>query len=390
MKQRILPLVYIPLLVSCLATTEYTNNTADLILTNATIYTLGEPEVAQSMAIQNGQIIFIGDKKQVKEYEGRNTRLLDLRGQYVYPGFITRISKDLVAVDSALLGEPGLDQAIKRRTGQMRTLMKKCASLGITTCHLTDVESEDINLILALAENGNLDLRYDLILTGTDSILLKEYFARGPQYGLYSNHLNIAAIEIPITQSDAAAGGISTEAGTEIAKSALKSQFQVVLKTNQESYNQMVDVLGNWISNSGAKGLRVRWRVEGGIDIQGASDGIVPIVQVDGSKSIISDIVTSGSPFVSYSIGKDVAPLEAFYRLITKGVSREKALKSLTLWPSYATMMGDMSGSIEKGKLADVVILDTDIMQDDPERVLAANIEMTVVGGQVIYSKYRD
>lgn len=61
---------------------------ADLIITNAKIYTVNQTfEVAESMAILNGKIVAVGKAGQVlKEYH--SDKIQNLQGKTVYPGFI--------------------------------------------------------------------------------------------------------------------------------------------------------------------------------------------------------------------------------------------------------------------------------------------------------------
>ncbi len=61
---------------------------ADLIITNAKIYTVNQKfEVAESMAILNGKIVAVGKAAQVlKEYH--SDKIQNLQGKTVYPGFI--------------------------------------------------------------------------------------------------------------------------------------------------------------------------------------------------------------------------------------------------------------------------------------------------------------
>lgn len=60
---------------------------ADLVVNNATIYTVNNASpLAQSMAIKNGKIIYVGDNESVNEFIGDNTEIKDLAGKLVLPG----------------------------------------------------------------------------------------------------------------------------------------------------------------------------------------------------------------------------------------------------------------------------------------------------------------
>jgi predicted amidohydrolase YtcJ len=62
----------------------------------------------------------------------------------------------------------------------------------------------------------------------------------------------------------------------------------------------------------------------------------------------------------------------------------------MTLWPAYSAFMEDVSGSLSPGKYADFVVLDQDIMAIAPERILDTHVLLTVLGGKVVYRKYRE
>ncbi len=66
-------------------------------------------------------------------------------------------------------------------------------------------------------------------------------------------------------------------------------------------------------------------------------------------------------------------------------VSREEALKMLTLWPAYAAFQEKEKGSIEVGKLADFTVLDGDIMTMPLAGIPKVKVLMTIVGGKVVY-----
>ncbi|MGM0504941.1 MAG: amidohydrolase family protein, partial [Bacteroidota bacterium] len=61
------------------------------------------------------------------------------------------------------------------------------------------------------------------------------------------------------------------------------------------------------------------------------------------------------------------------------------ALRSITLWPAKASFEENEKGSLEPGKWADFVILDTDLMTATPQEVLDAKIESTWIGGERVF-----
>ena len=68
-------------------------------------------------------------------------------------------------------------------------------------------------------------------------------------------------------------------------------------------------------------------------------------------------------------------------------MSRHEALKSFTWNAAYAAHAEKDLGSIEAGKLADMVLLDRDIMTVEPRDILTTNVIVTIVGGDVSYEK---
>ena len=70
-----------------------------------------------------------------------------------------------------------------------------------------------------------------------------------------------------------------------------------------------------------------------------------------------------------------------------QAVSRENALRMFTIWPAYAAFQEKDKGSIEVGKLADFTVLSQDIMKIPEMEILETRNEMTVIGGEIIYSR---
>ena len=60
---------------------------ADVVFKNGNIYTVNERQPrAQAVAVKAGKIIFVGSNSDVKAYEGKGTRVVDLKGNTVVPG----------------------------------------------------------------------------------------------------------------------------------------------------------------------------------------------------------------------------------------------------------------------------------------------------------------
>jgi predicted amidohydrolase YtcJ len=95
-------------------------------------------------------------------------------------------------------------------------------------------------------------------------------------------------------------------------------------------------------------------------------------------------------------------PLEGIYAAVTRRttdgknpqgwfpeqkLSLEEAIKGFTWNGAYAEFSERNKGSIEEGKLADLVVLDRNLFKIAPEKIKDARVTMTILGGQVVFSK---
>ena len=102
------------------------------------------------------------------------------------------------------------------------------------------------------------------------------------------------------------------------------------------------------------------------------------------------------------SLSSDILPLGpmvGLYGAVTrKGMSgtvyganekltMEEAIRGYTAHGAHFTWEEDVKGTLEPGKLADMIVLSDDLLAIDPERVLDVEVEMTVLGGSVVYEK---
>ena len=65
----------------------------------------------------------------------------------------------------------------------------------------------------------------------------------------------------------------------------------------------------------------------------------------------------------------------------------EQAIKCYTINGAYAAFQENIKGSIEIGKLADMVILSDDILTIDPVKIKDVKVDMTIFDGKIIYTR---
>lgn len=94
---------------------------------------------------------------------------------------------------------------------------------------------------------------------------------------------------------------------------------------------------------------------------------------------------------------EDVDPIASYYatvsRMMNTGerfypdqrMSRMEALESYTINAAYAAFEEDIKGTLTPGKLADITVLDRDILSVDEEEIPDARVLYTIVGGEVVH-----
>jgi predicted amidohydrolase YtcJ len=97
---------------------------------------------------------------------------------------------------------------------------------------------------------------------------------------------------------------------------------------------------------------------------------------------------------------EDISPLKTFYAAVVRkdakgwpangfqmenALTREEALRGTTIWAAKANFEENEKGSLEKGKFADFVILDNDLVKETPEKLLQVKVLKTFVNGEKVY-----
>ncbi len=84
--QKIYFLLVLTLLIAC---QNEDQQVADLIISNATIWTGNDQQpTAQAMAISSDTLIAVGSIESMETYKGNQTKVVDMKGQFITPGFI--------------------------------------------------------------------------------------------------------------------------------------------------------------------------------------------------------------------------------------------------------------------------------------------------------------
>lgn len=74
---------------------------ADLILKNGVIYTVdNDRSQAEAVAVKNGVIVYVGNNEGVASFKGTNTKIVDLKGKMVLPGFIDNHNHSYLMAES--------------------------------------------------------------------------------------------------------------------------------------------------------------------------------------------------------------------------------------------------------------------------------------------------
>lgn len=68
-------------------------------------------------------------------------------------------------------------------------------------------------------------------------------------------------------------------------------------------------------------------------------------------------------------------------------ITVEEALRGYTVNAAYASFEEREKGSLERGKLADLVVIDRDLTRVPPETIRDARVVLTIVGGRAVYDR---
>ena len=335
-------------------------------------------------------------------------------------------------VDSVL---PELSNLEKKQA--LLDAQKICFKNGLTTVDDAGLSKETIFLIDELQKKNILKIRVYAMVSNSKSNL--EYFLnKGP---IKTPRLNVSSVKI---YGDGALG--SRGATLKSPYHDDKENFGKLITTPDQLENLASKIAdANFQMNTHAIGDSTvklllntyskvlkdkkdpRWRIEHSQiidlnDMDGFNDKILPSVQPTHATSDMywaEDRVGSSRINGAYAyktllnkskvigLGTDfpverVNPFHTFYAATSRkdlngypekgfqsqnALSREETLKGMTIWAAYLNFEENEKGSIEKGKLADFIIIDRDIMKIDIDETPKTEVLKTYVSGELVYLK---
>ncbi len=316
-------------------------------------------------------------------------------------------------------------------------------SKGVTSFHDAGTPFEDIDFFRRLETDGELPIRLYVMVRRESNEVMDELL---PSYRMVAEGNDFLTVRSIKRQIDGALGahgawllepytdmpesrGLVLEPEDEIrgtAEVAIKHGFQVNTHAIGDRANRSVLDIYQGVFEASGNPADLRWRIE---HAQHLSPEDVPRFSELGVIASMQGVhCTSDGPWVPDRIGdrraaegayvwrsllesgvtiingtdvpvEDIDPIASFYSTVSRRMNngelfypdqrmtRDEALRSYTLSGAYAAFEEDLKGSIEPGKLADIVVLSQDIMTVPDDEILATRVDTTILGGEVRYRR---
>lgn len=364
----------------------------------------------------------------VKDSTGRLTGVFEENAEEL----ITKVYQDY---RSTLTKE----QLIQEKIDAYRLAAQECLSKGITTLYDAGSTFDEIDLLKNLVDSNKISVRLNLMISaGNEELKNKAKDYRIIGYG--DNHLTVRAVKKYIDgalgsrgawllspyEDDTTNTGLNVTPLNELKETAgicLENDLQMCTHAIGDRGNrEILNIYEEAYNKSDNKNLR--WRIEHAQHLSNrdipkfAELGIIPSMQ--------GVHCTSDAVFVKKRLGtyrsregayawrklidtgaticngtdapvEDVSPIACFYSSVTRmlpdgttfypeqKMTREEALRSYTINGAFAAFEEDIKGSLENGKLADIVILSYNLLTCEDRQIPNTKVLYTIVGGKVLY-----
>ena len=330
-------------------------------------------------------------------------------------------------------GEISLDDKIKA----LVSAQEICFKNGLTTVDDAGLSKDIIMLIDSLQKKELLKIRVYAMISNSENDV-NYFIENGP---IKTNSLNVRSVKVygdgalgsrgatlkkPYSDDKHNYGKLVTSYKDikDLANKLAEANFQMNTHAIGDStINLLIDTYSKVLETK----TDPRWRIEHSQiidvnDIKGYNNKILPSVQPThatsdmywaeervGSKRIKGAYAYKALLEKSKVIGlgtdfpvEKVNPFHTFYASVSRkdlndypekgfefenALSREETLKGMTIWAAYLNFEEKEKGSIEKGKFADFIIIDRDIMKVEINKTPETKVLKTYLSGELVYSK---
>ena len=324
---------------------------------------------------------------------------------------------------------------------QVQLAAEEALSKGVTTFHDAGSGFAAIDGFKRLADEGRLPVRlYVMVRAGNDEMAEKLDAYRMVGYG--DDHLTVRSIKRQIDGAlgshgawlldeyeDMATIGLTVEDPADIERTAgLAVQHGYQLNTHAigDRANRVVlDIYERTLGADATSGDH-RWRIEHAQHVDPAD--VPRFAELNVIAAMQGVHATSDAPWVYARLGadraesgaylwrsfidagvviangtdvpvEDISPVQSFYSSFVRQdkdgndffpaqkMTRLEALASYTINNAFAAFEEELKGSITVGKLADIAVLDRNIMTVPEADVPGAVVDLTIVGGDILYRR---
>jgi predicted amidohydrolase YtcJ len=315
-------------------------------------------------------------------------------------------------------------------------------SKGITSFQDAGSSFEEIDVFKEMAEDGSLDIRL-WVMVRESVAELTEHLAAYKMIGVGDDRLTVRAIKMAIDGALGSHGawllepysdlpesaGLNTsdlEDAAATAELAIEHGYQFAMHAIGDRGNRETLDIFQWAFTNNPDEKDLRWRVEhaqnlhpddiprfGNLQVIAAMQGVhatsdgpwiadrLGQERVERGAYVWRDLIDAGAIIANGTDApvEDVDPIASYYssvsRMMGNGevltprqkMTRMEALKSYTINNAYAGFEENIKGSLEVGKLADITVLDRDILTIPEEDIPNITISYTIVGGEIMYSR---
>lgn len=399
------------------------DDTADIIFTNGVILTMDDSNPsAEAIAIGDGKILAVDSNNDVMRYRGDDTRVIDLEGRTVTPGFIDSHTHRIT-------------QRFKWGFSTVEEAAQEALSQGWTGLSELAVDEGQFNELREAAEQGRLKVRVNVYLLANTfgGEMLPEWYnvyKPGQQFGPY---LRIAGLKVFIDGNSGRILYWEQEALNEFLRQRQSEGWQISMKAiGIQSHELAITAFESLLQ--GQYNDTYRYRIEHSLAVNDdqlsrlAQTGIITAIQPSfpgviwhesdiraltdeqGMQNIFrwreyqdAGVLIAASPYNPDGINDEltlpshVSPMGLLHRSVTqiglggsapeswmleRTLSVEQLLPMMTIRGAYANFEDDALGSLEAGKLADIVILSENPLQVSPEQLNNIQVLMTMIDGK--------